>query len=288
MACTHRCYRATTPVGSCQCSCGGRNHGAGAAAGGIARAPTAPSDQPPQARRAVGPVHPDAAHITSCYQAELVLGGHQVNASLGSALDNEPEFLRGAASAMIDAHDRYPVLHEGRWPLQQAATTSTLAPHHPMAGQLPDGVLAADAFGDGLHVVLLNDDTPRRAHDLARRDHAAADPGMFVAAHRTSYGLVMHELGHAVARSVHGWDGDRRIANAAEQAGFDGFDEIAAVSRYALATPHEFFAEVFAQRNSPEGWGGIDPHTRGRLERFADAINTDSRLQNHWPGRKAL
>lgn len=209
--------------------------------------------------------------------AERVLAEHGIDARLGRVLDRDHEFLRGAASAMIDAHERYPVLREGHWPLQEVRATSTLSPDHPLAGGMPDGALAGDAFGGGLHVVLLNDNTPRRAHDLARSDHAAAEPGMFVPAQRTSYGLVMHEMGHATARAEYGMGGEQVIALHVERAGFEGLHHVAAVSRYAVATPHEFFAEVFAQRNAPEGWGVFDEPTRARLERFAASINAAGR-----------
>lgn len=217
-------------------------------------------------------MRPDTAEIESCADAERVLSSHGIAAQLGHSLDGHPEFLRATASAMIDAHERYPVLREGRWPLQQLTATSTLDDYHPMAGMLGEGSLAADAYGPGLHIVLLNDDTPRRAHQLAAGDHAAAQPGMFVPAHRTSYGLVMHELGHATMRAEYGnWESV--IAQSAERAGI-GFDEIAAVSTYALTAPHEFAAEVFAQRNAPEGWTVFDTAQRGRLERYAAEINS--------------
>lgn len=240
--------------------------------------PSVPAGGPPRRQRASGPVRADVAEVVDARDAERVLAAHGIAARLGRVLDGQPEFLRGATSAMIDAHERYPVLREGRWPLQQIEATSTLVPGHPLRGALPDGALAADAWGGGMHVVLLNENTPQRAHELATTDHAAAVPGMFVPAQRTSYGLVMHEMGHATARAEYGIDGHDLIIDHADHAGFATLHDVAAVSNYAASEPHEFFAESFAQRNMPEGWTAFDAQTRARLERFADSINSVGRV----------
>lgn len=218
----------------------------------------------------------ETAAIESAADAELVLGEHDIHAELGSGLDSEPEFLRAAASAAIDAHERYPVLHEGAWPLQGVYAVSALAPTDGLRAEFEqhsDGVLAANALAPGRHLVVLNDSTDARMRDMAQSDHGAAEPGQFVPAHRTSYGLVMHEMGHATARAEYGPYGDDVIGQAVLASGFETFDDIERVSHYAAVSPHEFFAETFAQRNMPGGWSCFDAETQARLERFADIIN---------------
>ncbi|MCA1570985.1 MAG: hypothetical protein LC798_11830 [Chloroflexi bacterium] len=209
-----------------------------------------------------------------------MLGEHDIHAELGSGLDSEPEFLRAAASAAIDAHERYPVLHEGNWPLQGVYAVSALAPNDGLrvAFEHSNGVLAANALAPGRHAVVLNDSTDARMRDMAQSDHGAAEAGQFVPAHRTSYGLVMHEMGHATARAEYGPYSDDVIGQAVLSSGFESFDDIERVSHYAAVSPHEFFAETFAQRNMPEGWACFDAATQARLERFAVIVNAGRRI----------
>jgi hypothetical protein len=226
-------------------------------------------------------VRQDTTEIESGADAERALADRGIHAELGTALDNDPAFLRAAASATIDAHERYPVLREGAWPLQGVYAVTALPEDDELRVDFEensDGVLAANALGQGRHVVLLNDSTPTRRRELGQLDHAGVQPGVFVPAQRTSYGLVMHEMGHSTARAEFGVYGDDLIGASAIDAGFESFDDVERVSMYSTVSPHEFFAEAFAQRNSPEGWGVFDDATQQRLERFAVIINAGRRV----------
>ena len=161
-------------------------------------------------------------------------------------------------------------MREGRWPLQLTLALSTAPPD--AVDDLGDGVLAADVFSPEFHVVVLNENTTNRAHTLARSDHAAWPPGTFVPAQRTSYGLLMHEMGHATVRAAYGMGGDDLIVSEVRNAGFE-MQHIAGISTYAASSPQEFFAEAYAQRNMPEGWSVFADPVRERLELFAESFN---------------
>ncbi len=236
-----------------------------------------PADTGGPGERASGPIRREAAGIESVADAEQVLAAHGIRAELGDRLNSEPEFLRAVASAAIDAHERYPVLRDGPQPFNGIYAVSALADNDPLRLQFEadsDGVLAANAGDEHRHILVLNDSTPGRMHDMARFDHVTAWPGAFVPAQGTSYGLVMHEFGHATARAQFGPMAQPLIGVCAMDAGFESFDDIARVSRYSTSMPHEFFAEVFAQRNTPPGWSVFDSPTRQRLDRFAEQINS--------------
>lgn len=248
-----------------------------AAASNERRAP-----EKPLRDRAAGYVRPDCASIRSGADAERVLASHGIAAQLGSNLDDSPEFLQGIASAAIDAHEKFPALRGGRTGLRRIMLSSTLAADDPIrkgmraetVGQCGYSFLKGN--GDMTdHYIVLNDHTEHRKGQLVGVTESYAQEGAYVPAMQSAYGLMSHELGHAISHQRWGRETTRRIHNRTLAARLHDKKQRAGVSGYAAYSADELFAESFAQKHTPGagGWGVYDADMQAKLAMFEARLN---------------